>query len=51
MTPKFLKIIGNVVSVAVYNLMKQSSDIAKRFDVTTNTGNVNRKIETLMICL
>ncbi len=34
------------VSVAVYNLMKQSSDIAKRFDVTTNTGNVNRKIET-----
>lgn len=34
------------VSVTVYNLMKQSPAISRRFDVQTENGNVNRKIET-----
>lgn len=35
------------VSVKVYNLMKSSEAIQRRFDVNTNNGNVDRRIELL----
>lgn len=34
------------VSVATYNLMKNSTELSKRFDVQTGNGNVDRRIET-----
>lgn len=34
------------VSVGTYNLMKNSTELSKRFDVQTGNGNVDRRIET-----
>lgn len=34
------------VSISTYNLMKNSTELAKRFDVQTKNGNVDRRIET-----
>lgn len=34
------------VSISTYNLMKNSTELAKRFDVQTKNGNIDRKIET-----
>lgn len=34
------------VSISTYNLMKNSTELAKRFDVQTGNGNIDRRIET-----
>ena len=35
------------VSVPIYNLMKGTNELVKRFDVQASNGNVDRRIETL----
>ncbi|WP_416199093.1 MAG: hypothetical protein ACFWUA_05190 [Sporanaerobacter sp.] len=34
------------VSIPTYNLMKNSAELVKRFDVQTSNGNIDRRIET-----